>query len=218
MAIWATLDIYNVEQCNNIGTCLNTALVSLQGSPINNKVSLPDTAKFSFLNDNYQVPCDGYACESASKVSRIQFTMSVPGHDWIPGAAARLARVVNNGQLAANLSSACGYPIGSVFIPSGGLYLYNPPPTSMPTPVPSVSFTPTYLPSSQPSNRPSNEPSSQPSNIPSVQPSALPSAEPSAQPSMQVRQSTVNTSMLLLLFSRKYLLHFINICSSPSLF
>lgn len=183
VAIWATLDIYNVEQ--SIGTCLTQALDSLQGSPINNKVSLPAVAKFQFLDDNYQVPCEGYACKGATKVSRVRFTMSVPGDEWIPGAAARLARVVNNGHLVTNLTSLCGYNV-DVLIPIGGLNLYDPPPTSMPTSRPSVSFTPTSHPSGQPSHFPSTIPSTCPSMSPSMQPTALPSSEPSAQPSIQV--------------------------------
>ena len=107
----------------------------------------------------------------------------------IPGAAARLAQVINDGHLAANMTSVyseqqCG-PNGfaGVVIPPGGLNLYNPPPTAMPTSQPSHSQHPTSFPSSQPSNFPSVQPSSFPS---SSQPSAQQSCEPSSHPSMQV--------------------------------
>ena len=157
--------------------------MSLQGTPINNKVSLPDTAKFQFLRDNYQIACGGYACKTGSHVSRVKFTMSVPGDDWVPGAAARLARVVNNGKLAANLTSACGY--ADIVIPSGGLNLYFPH-IAMPTSEPSISFTPTYLASSQPTRHLTQLPTVQPSVQPSSQPSAQPVRRPTSQPTRQV--------------------------------
>ena len=128
-----------------------------------------------------------------SLFSRITFTMGVYGEQFLSGVAARLALVINEGHLAANMSSVlynqngqgyCGYT--GIMIPSGGLNLYLPLPTSVPTSQPSASFTPTSQPSTQPSTYPSVMPSIQPSSFPSTQPSTQPSGEPSSEPTMQV--------------------------------
>jgi len=199
VGIWATLDMYNIEQYSTdfsatgtISQCLIQALISLKGSTLNNKVSLPLSTKFYYLFGANELACEGYACKGAQKVNRVTFLMRVPAEKWLPGAAARLARVVNNGHLQANMTktlidekgaSVCGFT--NVVIPPGGLNLYQSPPTPMPTSKPSISFTPTSFPSNQPSGCPSTEPSTQPSMLPSVQPTAQPSGEPSTQPSMQ---------------------------------
>ena len=118
-----------------------------------------------------------------SLFSRITFTMGVYGEQFLSGAAARLALVINEGHLAANMTSLCGY--NGMEIPSGGLNLYIPPRISVPNSQPSVSFTPTSRPSSQPSTHPSVMPSRQPSSFPSTQPSTQPSGEPSTEPTTQ---------------------------------